>query len=104
VQVARARIRGRKKARCSSVPYRRIVGPTVLVVRNGIGQPAAWDSSKKMCCSIGVNPFPPYSTGHPTPSQPSSPTRRISALYSGLSEKSALATRPARSPAMRSAK
>ena len=55
-----------------------------------MGQPAAWDSSKKMYCSTGVKPFPPYSVGHPTPSQPSAPIFRISALYSRFSAKSAL--------------
>ena len=42
------RILGRKWFFCSSVPKWRRVGPTVFVVRKGIGQPAFWASLKKM--------------------------------------------------------
>ena len=48
-----------------------IVGATELIVSIGTGAPARIDSSKKMNCSIGVRPWPPYSFGQPTPAQPS---------------------------------
>ena len=48
-----------------------IVGPTVLIVSIGTGAPARIDSSNQMNCSTGVKPRPPYSSGQPTPSQPS---------------------------------
>ena len=66
-----ARILGRKKSFCSSVPYCMIVGPTVLMVSIGTGAPMRIDSSKKMNCSIWLRPWPPYSVGQPMPSQPS---------------------------------
>ena len=49
-----------------------MVGPTVLMVSIGTGAPARIDSSKKMYCSMADRPWPPYSVGHPMPSQPSS--------------------------------
>lgn len=67
---------GRKWAFCSSVPNRMIVGPTVFSAISGSGTPAWAASSKKMNCSIGVSPRPPYSFGQPTPSQPSAPSLR----------------------------
>ena len=48
-----------------------IVGATELIVSIGTGAPARIDSSKKMNCSIGVRPWPPYSFGQPMPTQPS---------------------------------
>jgi hypothetical protein len=53
-----------------------IVGPTVLIVSIGTGAPERIDSSKKMNCSTSERPCPPYSTGQPMPSQPSSPIWR----------------------------
>ena len=41
------------------------------MVSIGTGAPARIDSSKKMNCSIGPRPWPPYSVGQPMPSQPS---------------------------------
>jgi hypothetical protein len=67
---------GRKKSFCSSVPNRMMVGPTVLIVSMGTGAPARIDSSKKMNCSRAERPWPPYSFGHPIPSQPSAPIWR----------------------------
>ncbi len=75
-----------------------IVGATELTVSIGTGAPARIDSSKKMNCSIGVMPRPPYSFGQPMPSHPSSPIwrttlrdrgptpslRRISSRISGV--------------------
>ncbi len=54
--VSPARIGGRKRSFCSSVPKFMIVGPTVLMVSIGTGAPARIDSSKKMNCSIGPRP------------------------------------------------
>ena len=71
--ISPAMIFGRKKFFCSSEPKCMIVGPTVLTVSIGTGAPARIDSSNQMNCSTGVNPRPPYSFGHPTPSQPSEP-------------------------------
>ena len=48
-----------------------IVGATELSVSIGTGAPARIDSSKKMNCSTKPRPWPPYSVGHPMPSQPS---------------------------------
>ena len=53
-----------------------IVGATEFTVSIGTGAPARIDSSKKMNCSIGVMPRPPYSFGQPMPSQPSAPIWR----------------------------
>ena len=50
-----------------------IVGLTELMVSNGSSTPARHTSSKKMNCSIGERPWPPYSFGQPMPSQPSAP-------------------------------
>ena len=50
-----------------------IVGATELIVSIGTGAPARIDSSKKMNCSIGPRPWPPYSVGQPMPSHPSAP-------------------------------
>jgi hypothetical protein len=66
-----ARIFGRKNSFCSGVPNCMMVGPTVLMVNMGTGAPARIDSSKKMYCSMAERPWPPYSVGHPMPSQPS---------------------------------
>jgi hypothetical protein len=53
-----------------------IVGPTVLIVRNGTGTPAMAASSVKMSWSSGDAPRPPYSRGQDSASQPSRPSRR----------------------------
>ena len=50
-----------------------IVGATELIVSIGTGAPERIDSSKKMNCSIGPRPWPPYSVGQPMPSHPSAP-------------------------------
>ncbi len=71
------RIRGRKYAFCSSVPNCMMVGPTVFSAISGSGTTACAASSKKMNWSIGVIPRPPYSSGQPTPSQPSVPSLRM---------------------------
>jgi hypothetical protein len=67
---------GSSRAFCSSVPYFISVGPTVHSVRNGMGKPARWTSSKKMYCSMAERPWPPNSFGQPIPSHPSTPMRR----------------------------
>ena len=69
--ISPARILGRKNSFCSGVPKSMMVGPTVLMVSMGTGAPARIDSSKKMYCSMAERPWPPYSVGHPMPSQPS---------------------------------
>src|SRR5262245_15675844 len=53
-----------------------IVGPTVLMVRNGTGTPAAAASSVKISWSIIVASRPPYSAGQLRASQPTRPGRR----------------------------
>ena len=63
-----------------------IVGPTVLMASIGTGALARCTSSKKMSCSMGVRPWPPYSFGQPTPSHPSRPIWRTSSLYNGPSQ------------------
>ena len=67
------RISGRKRCFCSSLPNSMIVGATELIVSIGTGAPDRIDSSKKMNCSIGPRPWPPYSVGQPMPSHPSAP-------------------------------
>ena len=49
------------------------VGPTVLRAIIGTGAPARVASSKNTNCSSTERPWPPYSVGQPTPSQPSAP-------------------------------
>ena len=56
------------------------VGPTVLMVRTGIGAPAMLASSLKISWSIIERAWPPYSFGQPMPSQPSAPIRATSSL------------------------
>jgi hypothetical protein len=53
-----------------------MVGPTVLMVRNGTGTPEIAASSVKMSWSSMVPAAPPYSSGQLSASQPSSPSRR----------------------------
>jgi hypothetical protein len=53
-----------------------MVGPTVLMVTKGNGDPARRVSSKKMNWSVAGRPCPPNSVGQPMPSHPSFPTRR----------------------------
>ena len=60
-----------------------IIGLTDMMVSVGSSTPARHASSKKMNCSIGVRPWPPYSFGQPTPSQPSAPILRSAFMYSG---------------------
>jgi hypothetical protein len=60
-----------------------IVLPTVLMVRNGMGAPARQASSLKMNCSTSPLPWPPYSVGHPMPSQPSRPIWRTASRQAG---------------------
>jgi hypothetical protein len=50
------------------------VGATAFSVSVGTMTPAYMASSKNRNCSIGVRPWPPYSFGHPMPSQPSFPS------------------------------
>jgi hypothetical protein len=71
-----AAIRGRKNERCSGVPKRMIVGPTVLRVRNGTGAPATAASSAKTSWSAAERSCPPNSSGQPSTSQPSAPIWR----------------------------
>ncbi len=59
---------------CASVPKRMIVGPTVLIVRNGTGAPAIAASSVKISCSSIDAPRPPYCSGQLSVSQPSRPS------------------------------
>ena len=61
---------------CAGVPNRMIVGPTVLMVRNGTGTRAIAASSVKMSRSSMVPPRPPCSSGQPRASQPSRPSCR----------------------------
>jgi hypothetical protein len=89
-----ARILGRKKDFCSSVPKRMMVGPTVLMVTNGNGAPARRVSSKKMNWSVAGRPWPPNSVGQPMPSQPSLPIWRTT--WSQASPPSPPSARPAR--------
>ncbi len=77
--ISPAAIRGRKNDFCSGVPNRMIVGPTVLMVRNGTGTRAIAASSVKMSWSSIVPPRPPYSSGQPRASQPSAPSWRTTA-------------------------
>src|SRR4051812_38667237 len=56
-----------------SDPKRISVGPTVFKAITGSGTRARSASVKKISCSTGPRPCPPYSTGQPTPSQPSRP-------------------------------
>jgi hypothetical protein len=58
-----------------------MVGPTVLMVRNGTGTPAAAASSMKMSWSTVDRPAPPYPTGQPSASQPSRPSCRTTWRY-----------------------
>ena len=67
---------GKKKDFWSSVPKRMIVGPTVLIVRNGTGTPATAASSVKISWSVTVASRPPYSAGQLSVSQPSAPSWR----------------------------
>lgn len=90
------RIRGRKYAFCSSVPYRIRVGPTVFSVTIETGAPARYASSKKTNCSSGPRPWPPYSTGQPSPSIPSAPMRRSRSRCAAGSSTSG--SRPGESP------
>jgi hypothetical protein len=60
-----------------------IVGATELMVSMGTGAPARIDSSKKMNCSTGPRPWPPYSVGQPMPSQPSAPIWRTTRRMTG---------------------
>src|SRR5207253_2305813 len=55
--------------------------PTVLSVTSGTGAPAAMAASKKMNCSTGERPCPPYSLGQPMPSHPSAPIWRMTLRY-----------------------
>ena len=77
------RISGRKRCFCSSLPKSMSVGATELMVSIGTGAPARIDSSKKMNWSIGPRPWPPYSVGHPMPSQPSAPIWRTTRRMTG---------------------
>ena len=83
--ISPAAIRGRKNAFCSGVPYRMIVGPTVLMVRNGTGTRAIAASSVKMSWSSMVPPRPPCSAGQPSASQPSVPSCRTTRRYASPS-------------------
>ena len=60
-----ALMRGRCLAFCSSVPYRRITGPTQLTAMYCWPRGSPWFhiSSPTMACRQGVAPRPPYSTG-----------------------------------------
>ena len=60
-----------------------IVGATEFTLSTGTGAPKAIDSSKKMNCSTGVRPRPPYSLGQPTPNQPSAPIFRATLRGTG---------------------
>jgi hypothetical protein len=53
-----------------------IVGPTVLIVRNGTGAPASAASSVKISWSNRERSCPPNSRGQPRVSQPSVPICR----------------------------
>src|SRR3954447_9274189 len=55
------------------------------MVRNGTGTPAMAASSAKMSWSIGDRPPPPCSTGQPSASQPSRPSRRTTDRYASPS-------------------
>ncbi len=83
--ISPAAIRGRKNAFCSGVPNRMIVGPTVLMVRNGTGTRAIAASSVKMSWSSVVPPRPPCSAGQPSASQPSRPSCRTTWRYASPS-------------------
>ena len=95
-----ARILGRKNDFCSPVPKRMMVGPTVLMVTKGNGAPARRVSSKKMNWSVAGRPCPPYSVGHPMPSQPSLPTWRTTSRQA--SPPSPPSTSPARTSSVSS--
>ena len=75
--ISPAAIFGSKNDFWAAVPYRMIVGPTVLMVRNGTGTRAAAASSVKMSWSSMVPPRPPYSAGQPSASHPSRPSCRM---------------------------
>ena len=64
------------------IPYLTLntVGPTVLMVRNGTGAPTRLASSMKISWSTIERAWPPYSSGHPMPSQPSEPIWRTRPL------------------------
>ncbi len=79
--ISPAAICGRKNAFCSADPNRMMVGPTVLMVRNGTGTRATAASSVKMSWSSMVPPRPPYSAGQPSASHPSRPSCRTTDRY-----------------------
>ena len=70
--ISPAAIFGSKNDFWAAVPNRMIVGPTVLMVRNGTGTRAAAASSVKMSWSSMVPPRPPYSA-RPAQRQPPVP-------------------------------
>ena len=76
-----ARIRFRNRSFCFSVPKACNVGPTVCSVTEGRWTSARLASFAKICCSMPPSPLPPYSTGQPTPIQPSSPICRMVRWY-----------------------
>ena len=86
--ISPAAIRGRKNDFCAGVPNRMIVGPTVLMVRNGTGTRALAASSVKMSWSNMVPPRPPYSAGQLSASQPSRPSCRTTERYACPSPRS----------------
>src|SRR5881628_2245207 len=69
-------MRGRNRRRCSSVPHRNSVLPTILIPKLScgapVGTPARANSSASTTCSSLVRPPPPYSRGHATPRNPCS--------------------------------
>ena len=71
VQLAGGDLRQVERVLLGRCRNRMIVGPTVLMVRNGTGAPATAASSVKISWSMRRAPRPPYSAG-----QPASASRR----------------------------